>query len=74
VLPAPEGDDLEARVDGKRDLRSLRDVLVDPPVQLAEGGQPRGAHPHDEVLVRHALACMGWVVRALVKGGWCGVV
>lgn len=63
VLLASERHDLEARVDEEGELCARGDVLVDAPVQLAEGGEPRRAHPDDEVLVRHAL-------RERVGGCW----
>eukprot|EP00307_Rebecca_sp_RCC1486_P012399 CAMPEP_0119415758 /NCGR_PEP_ID=MMETSP1335-20130426/10444_1 /TAXON_ID=259385 /ORGANISM="Chrysoculter rhomboideus, Strain RCC1486" /LENGTH=361 /DNA_ID=CAMNT_0007440799 /DNA_START=77 /DNA_END=1159 /DNA_ORIENTATION=- len=49
VVLLPAVGDLElVRAGGQR--------LVDAAVELAEGGEAGGAHPHDEVLVLHALA------------------
>mmetsp|Transcript_28289 Transcript_28289/g.90473 ORF Transcript_28289/g.90473 Transcript_28289/m.90473 type:complete len:250 (-) Transcript_28289:832-1581(-) len=54
LLPVELVDD-EARRDLERQLRALRDVLLDAAVELAELRQAGRAHPHDEVLVVHAL-------------------
>ena len=39
----------------ERYLRRGHQVVLDPPVQVAQRRQSRGPHPHDEVLIRHTV-------------------
>lgn len=43
------------RGDVERYLRRSHQVVFDSPVQVAERRQRRGPHPHDEVLILHAI-------------------